>query len=90
MYRFKTLTGNCLWARYIVAQATEVSVHVDRINPHGGLRSSVIRSYRVKLCLPMPLRLYARFMQQGPARDKSGRAKLGQANGKLGAVSRVQ
>ncbi|KAF1010067.1 MAG: hypothetical protein E5299_01770 [Burkholderia gladioli] len=24
MYRFKTLTGNCLWARHIDSQATEV------------------------------------------------------------------
>ncbi|KAF1049926.1 MAG: hypothetical protein GAK41_01665 [Burkholderia gladioli] len=28
MYRFKTLTGNCLWARHIASQATEVSVRV--------------------------------------------------------------
>ncbi|KAF1003248.1 MAG: hypothetical protein E5299_02504 [Burkholderia gladioli] len=31
MYRFKTLTGNCLWARHIDAQATEVSVRVGVI-----------------------------------------------------------
>ncbi|KAF1013717.1 MAG: hypothetical protein E5299_00859 [Burkholderia gladioli] len=30
MYRFKTLTGHCLWARHIAAQATEVSVRVGR------------------------------------------------------------
>ncbi|KAF1010662.1 MAG: hypothetical protein E5299_01614 [Burkholderia gladioli] len=29
MYRFKTLTGNCLWARpHIDSQATEVAVRV--------------------------------------------------------------
>ncbi|KAF1007380.1 MAG: hypothetical protein E5299_02049 [Burkholderia gladioli] len=28
MYGFKTLTGNCLWARHIDSQATEVSVRV--------------------------------------------------------------
>ncbi|KAF1055889.1 MAG: hypothetical protein GAK41_00267 [Burkholderia gladioli] len=32
MYRFKTLTGNCLWARHIDSQATEVSVRVGVIN----------------------------------------------------------
>ncbi|MEX3593066.1 MAG: IS5 family transposase, partial [Burkholderia sp.] len=32
MYQFKTLTGNCLWARHIDAQATEVSVRVGVIN----------------------------------------------------------
>ncbi|MEX3592019.1 MAG: IS5 family transposase, partial [Burkholderia sp.] len=32
MYRFRTLTGNCLWALHIVAQATEVSVRVGVIN----------------------------------------------------------
>ncbi|KAF1011510.1 MAG: hypothetical protein E5299_01389 [Burkholderia gladioli] len=32
MYRFKTLTGHCLWARHIAAQATEVSVRVGVIN----------------------------------------------------------
>lgn len=28
MYRFKTLTGPCLWARHIDSQATEVAVRV--------------------------------------------------------------
>ncbi|KAF1011612.1 MAG: hypothetical protein E5299_01373 [Burkholderia gladioli] len=32
IYRFKTLTGNCLWARHIAAQATEVSIRVGVIN----------------------------------------------------------
>ncbi|KAF1016711.1 MAG: hypothetical protein E5299_00427 [Burkholderia gladioli] len=32
MYRFKTLTGNCLWARHIDSQAAEVSVRVGVIN----------------------------------------------------------
>ncbi|MEX3592798.1 MAG: IS5/IS1182 family transposase, partial [Burkholderia sp.] len=36
MYRFKTLTGHCLWARHIAAQAaaqaTEVAVRVGVIN----------------------------------------------------------
>ncbi|XDJ35988.1 MAG: IS5 family transposase [Burkholderia sp.] len=32
MYRFKTLTGNCFWARHIDAQATEVSIRVGVIN----------------------------------------------------------
>ncbi|MEX3592927.1 MAG: transposase, partial [Burkholderia sp.] len=32
MYRFKTLTGNCLWSRHIEAQATEVSIRVGVIN----------------------------------------------------------
>ncbi|KAF1007198.1 MAG: hypothetical protein E5299_02070 [Burkholderia gladioli] len=35
MYRFKTLTGNCLWARHIDAQATEVSIRVGVINRMG-------------------------------------------------------
>ncbi|KAF1013079.1 MAG: hypothetical protein E5299_01010 [Burkholderia gladioli] len=63
MYRFKTLTGHCLWARHIAAQATEVAVRVGVIKPYGGPRSSAIRSYRLKLCLSMPLRPCARFMQ---------------------------
>ncbi|KAF1015430.1 MAG: IS5 family transposase ISBam3 [Burkholderia gladioli] len=32
MYRFRALTGNCLWARHIDAQATEVAVRVGVIN----------------------------------------------------------
>ncbi|KAF1007184.1 MAG: hypothetical protein E5299_02077 [Burkholderia gladioli] len=28
MYRFKTLTGNCFWARHIDSQVTEVSIRV--------------------------------------------------------------
>lgn len=32
MYRFKTLTGNCLWARRIESQATEVAIRVGVIN----------------------------------------------------------
>ncbi|MEX3592002.1 MAG: IS5 family transposase [Burkholderia sp.] len=32
MYRFKTLTGNCLWARHIAAQATSVAVRGGVIN----------------------------------------------------------
>ncbi|XDJ35182.1 MAG: IS5 family transposase [Burkholderia sp.] len=32
IYRFKTLTGNCLWARHIASQATEVSIRVGVIN----------------------------------------------------------
>ncbi|KAF1009348.1 MAG: hypothetical protein E5299_01858 [Burkholderia gladioli] len=32
MYRFKTLTGNCLWARHIDSQATEVAVRVGVMN----------------------------------------------------------
>ncbi|KAF1013107.1 MAG: hypothetical protein E5299_01007 [Burkholderia gladioli] len=32
MYRFKTLTGHCLWARHIAAQATEVAVRVGVIH----------------------------------------------------------
>ncbi|KAF1007807.1 MAG: hypothetical protein E5299_02010 [Burkholderia gladioli] len=32
MYRFKTLTGHCLWARHIAAQATEIAVRVGVIN----------------------------------------------------------
>ncbi|KAF1011606.1 MAG: hypothetical protein E5299_01366 [Burkholderia gladioli] len=30
--RFKTLSGNCLWARHIDSQAAEVSVRVGVIN----------------------------------------------------------
>ncbi|KAF1052902.1 MAG: hypothetical protein GAK41_00936 [Burkholderia gladioli] len=37
MYRFKILTGNCLWARHIDSQATEVSVRVGVINRMAGL-----------------------------------------------------
>ncbi|MEX3593017.1 MAG: IS5/IS1182 family transposase, partial [Burkholderia sp.] len=32
IYRFKTLTGNCFWARHIASQATEVSMRVGVIN----------------------------------------------------------
>ncbi|KAF1010761.1 MAG: hypothetical protein E5299_01580 [Burkholderia gladioli] len=32
MYRFKNLTGHCLWARHIAAQATSVAVRVGVIN----------------------------------------------------------
>jgi len=32
MYRFKTLTGNCLWARRTASQATEVDMRVSVIN----------------------------------------------------------
>ncbi len=32
MYRFKTLTGNCLWARHTESQATEVAIRVGVIN----------------------------------------------------------
>ncbi|KAF1012015.1 MAG: hypothetical protein E5299_01271 [Burkholderia gladioli] len=32
MYRFQTLTGNCLWARHIDAQATGVAVRIGVIN----------------------------------------------------------
>ncbi|KAF1016506.1 MAG: hypothetical protein E5299_00533 [Burkholderia gladioli] len=42
MYRFKTLTGHCLWARHIAAQATEVSVRVGVINP--AWRTSLVRN----------------------------------------------
>ncbi|KAF1005688.1 MAG: hypothetical protein E5299_02230 [Burkholderia gladioli] len=42
MYRFKTLTGNCLWARHIDSQATEVSVRVGVINRMA--RSSLVRN----------------------------------------------
>lgn len=32
MYRFKTLTGPCLWARSTDTQATEVAVRVGVLN----------------------------------------------------------
>ncbi|MEX3592237.1 MAG: IS5/IS1182 family transposase, partial [Burkholderia sp.] len=32
MYRFKTLTGNCLWARHIASQTSEVAVRGGVIN----------------------------------------------------------
>lgn len=32
MYRFKTLTGNCLWALRIDSQATEIAIRVGVIN----------------------------------------------------------
>ncbi|KAF1017896.1 MAG: IS5 family transposase ISBam3 [Burkholderia gladioli] len=32
MYQFKTLIGNCLWARHIDAQANEIAVRVGVIN----------------------------------------------------------
>ncbi|KAF1006558.1 MAG: hypothetical protein E5299_02141 [Burkholderia gladioli] len=51
MYRFKTLSGHCLWARHIDSQATEVAVRVGVINRMGAEPcSSAIRSYRLKLC----------------------------------------
>ncbi|EDT41958.1 hypothetical protein BamMEX5DRAFT_2291 [Burkholderia ambifaria MEX-5] len=28
MYRFKTLTGNCLWARRTESQAAEIAIRV--------------------------------------------------------------
>ncbi|KAF1008745.1 MAG: hypothetical protein E5299_01916 [Burkholderia gladioli] len=68
MYRFKTFAGNCLWARHIDSQATEVSVRVGVINRMAGPRSSAIRSYRLKLCPSMPWRPHARFIQQRRAR----------------------
>lgn len=37
MYRFKTLTGPCLWARRIDSQATEVAVRVGVLNRMTGL-----------------------------------------------------
>ncbi|KAF1018006.1 MAG: hypothetical protein E5299_00177 [Burkholderia gladioli] len=62
MYRFKTLTGNFLWARHIDAQASEFAVRVGIINRMVRPRSSAIRSYRLKLCPSMPSRPHARFM----------------------------
>ncbi|KAF1012891.1 MAG: hypothetical protein E5299_01046 [Burkholderia gladioli] len=47
MYRFKMLTGNCLWARHIDSKATEVAVRVGVINRMVGPRSSAICSYRL-------------------------------------------
>ncbi|KAF1008753.1 MAG: hypothetical protein E5299_01924 [Burkholderia gladioli] len=44
MYRFKTLTGNCLWARHIDSQATEVSIRVGVINPLTVWRTSLVRN----------------------------------------------
>ncbi|MEX3612140.1 MAG: IS5/IS1182 family transposase, partial [Burkholderia sp.] len=37
MYRFKTLTGNCLWARHTESQAAEVAIRVGVINPMADL-----------------------------------------------------
>ncbi|KAF1013677.1 MAG: hypothetical protein E5299_00914 [Burkholderia gladioli] len=42
MYGFKALTGNCLWARHIDAQATEVSSRVGVINRMAG--TSLVRN----------------------------------------------
>ncbi|KAF1016734.1 MAG: hypothetical protein E5299_00407 [Burkholderia gladioli] len=65
MYRFKTLTGNCLWARHIDSQVTEVSIRVGVVNRMAP-RSSAIRSYCLKLCPSMLLHPHTRFMQQRP------------------------
>ncbi|KAF1010485.1 MAG: hypothetical protein E5299_01664 [Burkholderia gladioli] len=54
MYRFKTLTGHCLWARHIAAQATEVAVRVGVINRIADLARPQ----------SVPFRPHARFMQQ--------------------------
>ncbi|KAF1007362.1 MAG: hypothetical protein E5299_02057 [Burkholderia gladioli] len=44
MHRFKTLTGHCLWARHMDAQATEVAVRVGAINRMADLaRSQSVR-----------------------------------------------
>ncbi|KAF1017955.1 MAG: hypothetical protein E5299_00214 [Burkholderia gladioli] len=37
MYRFKTLTGNCLWARHIDSQATNVAILRRHNQPHADL-----------------------------------------------------
>ncbi|KAF1014367.1 MAG: hypothetical protein E5299_00798 [Burkholderia gladioli] len=44
MYRFKTLTGNCLWARHLASQTSEVAVRGGVINRMVGPRSSAICS----------------------------------------------
>ncbi|KAF1004696.1 MAG: hypothetical protein E5299_02358 [Burkholderia gladioli] len=43
MYRFKTLTGHCLWARHIAAQATEVAVRVGVLN-RMGVKTVLVRN----------------------------------------------
>ncbi|QBY55652.1 IS5 family transposase (plasmid) [Cupriavidus oxalaticus] len=39
MYRLKTLTGNCLWARKVGSQATEVAIRVGVLNRMRGRQS---------------------------------------------------
>ncbi|KAF1012412.1 MAG: hypothetical protein E5299_01177 [Burkholderia gladioli] len=64
MYRFKTLTGHCLWARHIASQATERSPFESASST--AWRTSLVRNPFVspELCPSMPLRPHARFMQQ--------------------------
>ncbi|KAF1010337.1 MAG: hypothetical protein E5299_01700 [Burkholderia gladioli] len=64
MYRFKTLTGNRLWCVTSRRRGERGHQRAMRNQPHGGLRSSAIHSYRLKLCPSMPLRPHARFMHQ--------------------------
>jgi hypothetical protein len=47
MYRLKTRTGNCLWARTIGSQATEVAVRVGVLN-----RMTALARVRNPLALP--------------------------------------
>lgn len=47
MYRFKTLTGNCLWARHTDTQAGNRHPR-GRAEPHGGPRTPAIRSHCLK------------------------------------------
>ncbi|KAF1018234.1 MAG: hypothetical protein E5299_00015 [Burkholderia gladioli] len=48
--RFKTLTGNCFWGASHRLAGAQGHRSRRRNQPHGGPRSSIIRSYRLKLC----------------------------------------
>lgn len=71
-YRLKTLTGNCLWARRIGSQATEVSIPGGRAQPDDRARTPSVRSHRLNDRSPEPLCHQIRFMQQRPSSSING------------------
>ncbi|KAF1013145.1 MAG: hypothetical protein E5299_00965 [Burkholderia gladioli] len=63
MYRFKILTGHCLWARNLDSQATEVSIRVGASSTVW--RTSLVRNPFVSPeIMPVVIASPARFMQQ--------------------------
>lgn len=66
MYRLKTLTGNRLWARCIVSQATEVGYPRRCAEPHDGARTPALRPHRLTSGSQKPAYPYDQLMQQRP------------------------
>lgn len=52
MYRLKTLTGHCVWAREVGSQATEVAIRADVLN----LMTVLARPQSVRIALVQPHR----------------------------------